>query len=332
MLATFRFGLCRHFALASTGAAVIGVLALSSACSAPNPTTGRRQLAATKMSEQEEVQIGNEQKPEMIKEYGGEVTDPQIKAYLTDIGRRLAGAAATDDPKLSNLPWEFTLLDSDVINAFALPGGKIFVSRALVEQMTNEAQLAAVVGHEIGHVAADHTSERYGQQIAIVGGTTVLGAVAGALLNSEDRAAGAGMGAGAGAALGGVATLSYSRDQESEADRLGMRYMERLKYNPQGAVQVQEILLREEQKGGSQLEILSTHPSSQTRIDDLNARIKKYYQHAVDNPEYQLYEDRFKQQCLTKLLALPRPKPVPQQQPAQGQQKPQGGSQYRGRH
>lgn len=269
-----------------------------------NPTTGRSQYAA--LSREEERQIGEEQSPALTEEFGGKVADPQLQAYVTDIGRRLAATTRVEDPQMADLPWEFTLLNSDVVNAFALPGGKVFVSKGLAKEMTNEAQMAAVVGHEIGHVTARHTSERYGQQIAIVGGTTIVGAIIGAAVSSDDRAAGAGIGAGVGAAGGGIWALSYSRDQEVEADRLGMRYMERLKYNPQGAIQVQEILQREAAKGGGgNLEILSTHPTSETRIKELNKRMEKYYQHTKGNPEYTFGEERFRSQFLSRLAALP---------------------------
>ncbi len=277
------------------------------ACASPNPTTGRRGFAPFKMSLDEQVQIGTEQAPAMEKEFGGKVPDQQAQDYVVNIGRRLAEATRPDDPRMANLPWEFTLLDSGVVNAFALPGGKVFVSRGLAEKMSNEAQMAAVVGHEIGHVTAEHTSERYEQQIAIVGGSAIAGALLGAVVNSDNRATGAGIGAGAGAALGGVWALSYSRDQEIEADRLGMRYMERLKYNPRGAVQVQEIL-KAASGGGSSLDIMATHPSSDTRIRALNERIEKYYKDKVNNPEYQFHEERFKQQFLARLATLPPPR------------------------
>lgn len=280
----------------------IAASAVFSGCTAANPTTGRRQLSVASLDRDEQIQIGTEQKPEMEKEFGGVVSDQQAQAYVVNIGKRLAETTRQDDPKMADLPWEFTLLNSDVVNAFALPGGKVFVSKGLAVKMTNEAQMAAVLGHEIGHVTAEHTSERYGQQLMVVGGSAIAGAVLGAVIDSDNRATGAGIGAGVGAAAGGIATLSYSRNQEIEADRLGMRYMERLKYNPQGAIQVQEILQREAGSGQT-LEIMSTHPSSETRINELNKRMQKYYQHTVNNPEYQFYEDRFRSQFLSRFAA-----------------------------
>lgn len=267
-----------------------------------NPTTGRSQLLS--MSRDDEIKLGSEATPELTQEFGGKVNDPSLQAYVGDIGRRLAAVTEADNP---SLPWEFTLLDSEVINAFALPGGKVFVSRGLAVEMTNEAQMAAVVGHEIGHVTARHTNERFSQAMGTSIGGAILGAVVGAAVSKD--AQGAAIGAGAGASVGGIAALSFSRDQEVEADRLGMRYMEKLKYDPAGAIEVQQILERAS-KGERPMEILSTHPSSQTRINELNKRMEKYYQHTVNNPEYQKHADRFQQQFLSKLKSLPAAKPT----------------------
>ncbi len=274
-------------------------MSLLQACTT-NATTGRSQFLT--MSREEEIQLGNEAQPELTKEYGGQVQDPALRQYVSDIGRKLAAVTEADNP---SLPWEFTLLDSDVINAFALPGGKVFLSMGLAKEMTNEAQMAAVLGHEIGHVTAKHTNERFGQQAILVGGATVIGAVIGGAV-SDDTTQGAAIGAGAGGTVGGIAALSYSRNQEIEADRLGMRYMEKLNYNPYAAVQVQEILKRESEKsGGAPPEILSTHPASDTRIAELQKRLDKYYQHTVNNPQYQYFEDRFQRQFLSRIALLP---------------------------
>jgi predicted Zn-dependent protease len=213
----------------------------------------------------------------------------------------LSAVTEADNP---SLPWEFTFLNSPVINAFALPGGKVFVSRGLAAEMTNEAQMAAVVGHEIGHVTAKHTNERFAQAAGLSIGGAIVGAVIGGVATGD--ASGAGIGAGAGAAVGGIAGLAFSRDQEIEADRLGMRYMEKLGYDPVGAIEVQQILLREAAKGGgAPLEILATHPSGETRIRELEKRYAKYYQHTANNPKYQKFEQRFQNQFLSRLNKLP---------------------------
>lgn len=274
-------------------------LALLAGCET-NAATGRSQLLS--MSPQEEIKLGTEAQPELTQEFGGATPSPELQAYVTDIGRRLSQVTEADNPRL---PWEFTLLDSKVINAFALPGGKVFFSRGLAEEMTNEAQMAAVLGHECGHVTARHTNERFSQQVI----TTVGGAVIGGLIGgaASGKGEGAAVGAAAGAGVGGIVALSYSRDQEIEADRLGMRYMERLRYDPVGAIEVQQILKKHSGGGGS-FDIMSTHPASDTRISELTKRYNKYYQHTAGNKDYSKFEDRFRTQFLDKVKKLPPPK------------------------
>lgn len=272
---------------------LIGAASTMTGCET-NAATGRSQYLA--MTRDEEIQLGSEASPELVNEFGGKVQSPELQAYVTGIGRRLAEQTEADNP---SLPWEFTLLDSDVINAFALPGGKVFFSRGLAEKMTNEAQMAAVLGHEVGHVTGKHTNARFGKQVATVGIAAVIGGLLGAAV-TEDRTTGAAIGAGAGATVGGVVVLSYSRDDELEADRLGMRYMERLGYDPRGAIQVQEILGRES-GGKAPPEMLSTHPASATRIAELEKRYKKYYAEKAAGTTYSFHEDRFRAQFLAKL-------------------------------
>lgn len=264
-----------------------------------NATTGRSQIAF--MSRDEEIKLGTEAQPQLTEEFGGKVNSPELQSYVAEIGQRLAAVTEADNP---SLPWEFTLLDSPVINAFALPGGKVFLSRGLADKMTNEAQLAAVLGHECGHVTARHSAERMSQQAILVGGGGILGSVADAVLGTS------GAGAKAGQSIGNIAALSYSRDQEIEADRLGMRYMKVLGYDPMGAMEVQEILARE--SGGSRPpEILSTHPASETRLAELRKRFDKYHTDTINNPAYQKYPERYEQRYLSiarRLPASPQPK------------------------
>jgi predicted Zn-dependent protease len=268
-----------------------------SGCST-NPATGRSQ--ALMYNRSEEIQIGEENKGPLTEEFGGAITQPALHNYVADIGKRLAAVTESDFP---SLPWEFTLLNSKVINAFALPGGKVFISRGLCEEMTNEAQLAAVLGHEVGHVTARHTSERMSQALGTTIGGAIIGGLIGAAAGGKDGAA---AGAAGGATIGGIVSLSFSREQEIEADRLGMRYMEKLGYDPVGAIEVQEILGRAGGGGGTP-EFLSTHPASATRIAELNKRYNKYYAHTRGNPNYQKHADRY-QPFLAGLRALPKPR------------------------
>ena len=193
------------------------------------------------LSWQEEIAMGEQYKGELLKEMGGEVARADLREYVREIGMKLVQTTAQDDPGYLNLPWEFFLLDSDVINAFALPGGKIYMSRGLAQLMTNEAQLAGVLGHEIGHVTARHTNERYSRAMNAQIGIGVLGAVLGS---------GAGeLATQSAAQITQIALLSYDRDQESESDLLGMRYMTRAGYNPVGQRDV--MLILKSKAGGS---------------------------------------------------------------------------------
>lgn len=263
-----------------------------------NAATGRSQ--ALMYTRSEEIQIGDENKGPLTEEFGGAIVRPELHGYVADIGKRLAAVTEADNPQL---PWEFTLLNSKVINAFALPGGKVFISRGLCEEMTNEAQLAAVLGHEVGHVTARHTSERMSQALGTTIGGAIIGGLIGAAAGGKEGAA---VGAAGGATVGQVVSLSFSRDQEIEADRLGMRYMEKLGYDPIGAIEVQEILGRAG-GGGGMPEFLATHPASETRIAELNKRLDKYYAHTRNNPNFQKHAERF-QPFLAGLRALPAPR------------------------
>ncbi len=276
-------------------AAATGALVTLPGCTT-NPTTGRSQFNT--LSRADEIKIGTDATPGLTTEYGGKVANPELVNYVSSLGKQLAATTEADNP---TLPWEFTLLDSDVINAFALPGGKVFVSRGLAEKMDNEAQLAAVVGHEIGHVCARHTSERMTQQVGAGVAAAVAGVIVGGVTNNDTIKAAAPVAFSAGSQL---IVLSFSRDQELEADGLGMRYMTRLNYDPIGAQQVMELLKREAGGGGGAFDkFLSTHPDPAARVEVVKKKLAKEYAYTQGNPQYQLHADRFRQQFLAKLPA-----------------------------
>jgi predicted Zn-dependent protease len=260
-----------------------------------NPTTGRMQFNS--LTPEQEIAIGAEAAPQLTEEYGGAVADQRLQGYITQVGQRMLPYTEGDAP---SLPWEFVLLDSDVINAFALPGGKVFMSRGLADRMTNEAQLASVLGHEIGHVTARHVNERVTQSRVVTGLLTAGVAVAG----TSDS----GLVTGAVQQIMGSAgqgyLLKYGRDQELEADALGVRYMAKAGYDPLGALQVQQIL-KSASEGQLQPEILSTHPHPESRIRALQEMLAGEYAPTQNNPRYQLYEDRFKASFLDRLATLP---------------------------
>lgn len=263
-----------------------------------NEATGRSQLVV--LSAEQEIALGTEAMPELVKEYGGEVSDSVLREYVAEIGRELATYTEADNP---DLPWEFTLLDSEVINAFALPGGKVFMSRGLMTRMTNEAQLAGVLGHEIGHVTAQHVNERMSQAI-----TLQVGVVAAAIgTRNNDNALAKYVPALVGVGGQGF-LLKFSRDQESEADHLGMRYMARAGYHPRAQMQVMEILQEavHESGGASAPEFLSTHPYPETRIARIREDLSKIYTNADNNPNLSYHEARFQRIARPRLDALTR--------------------------
>ena len=171
------------------------------------------------MSTKQERSIGQSEHPKLLAEYGGAYKDDRVAGYVAQVGGRVLQNSETPNEQFT-----FTLLDSSVVNAFALPGGYVYISRQLLALMNDEAELASVLGHEVGHVTDRHTAKRYNTQM--LGG---LGSILVAVLT----------GSGQMAQLAGQAaqayTLSYSRDQEFRADTLGVRYISRAGYDPYAA-------------------------------------------------------------------------------------------------
>jgi predicted Zn-dependent protease len=197
-------------------------LALPAACArVVNPATGQTEFTA--MTPEQEAQTGRQQHPQVLVQFGGAYDDPELQAYVTGIGERLAAVS-----ELPELDFTFTVLNSDVVNAFALPGGYVYITRGLLALADDEAELAGVMTHEIGHVTARHSAQRYSRGVLAQGGVaigTILAGVlgGGAAADLAQQAAGT----GAKAYLAG-----YSRDQEFQADELGVRYLARAGYDP----------------------------------------------------------------------------------------------------
>lgn len=273
--------------------AAVTLLSAALAGCTTNPATGRTQFNA--LSKEQEIALGEEAKGQLTDEYGGRVKDPQLQAYVTEVGQRLLAGI---EPEYRDLPWEFILLDSDVINAFALPGGKVFMSRGLAQKMTDEAQLAGVLGHEIGHVTAEHADKRISSNLILQG--LIVGAAIGAG-QAEAAWIGEAVPQFVGAAGQGF-LMKFSRDEESEADSLGLRYMTRAGYDPRGQVDVMEILKSASGGRGGSPEWLSTHPLPETRIDRLEREINERYR----GTRGERYPERFEQRFLSRVGPAPR--------------------------
>jgi len=235
-------------------AAMVCLVGLS-ACTL-NPATGERQL--TLISEAQEVAMGRQAEPQVLASFG-EYPDEEWQSYINDLGQELA--AASERP---HLPWAFHVLDDPLVNAFAYPGGFIYVTRGILSHFNSEAELVSVLGHEIGHVTARHSVEQMSQQqLAQLG----LGVAAAA---SEDFRPYAGY-----AAAGlQVLFLKFGRDDERQSDDLGLRYMTRAGYDPEEMPNVFRTLGRMQDASGQQIpEWQSTHPDPENRVGRIEAKI-----------------------------------------------------------
>jgi len=212
------------------------------------------------ISPEQEARMGREQHPIILKQFGGAYEEPMLNRYVTSIGELLL--RTTETPKAS---FTFTILNTPVVNAFALPGGYVYVTRGLLALADNEAQLAGVLAHEIGHVTARHSAQRYGQSLAATLGLTFLGLLA----ESKELNQVAGLGAN-------LFLKSYSRDHEFEADKLGLVYMSRAGFSPDGMADFLGNLKAHDElqkklvgQGGFDplMGLLSTHPRTVDRVE-----------------------------------------------------------------
>jgi len=267
---------------------------LGACASVVNPVTGRSERSV--MDEPTEIAEGRKAHEAVMKEYTA-LDNPQVQAYVNDLGQRLAKQSHR-----AQLQWTFTVLDSPEVNAFALPGGYVYVTRGIMAYMESEADLAGVMGHEIGHVTARHGAQRATrQQTAGIGvlAATVLGAVLGVgdVANQVSQSVAAGY------------IASYSRDQESQADQLGAEYLVRNRYNPKNMVEVIQVLKRQEQfaadtakaegrnaSGGN--DWLASHPSNDQRLRDITAIADGYAKDAN-------YVDEGRDRYLQAVAGLP---------------------------
>ncbi len=273
-----------------------------------NPATGERSF--TLYSWEQEKQMGAEAAAGLAEQFGGEVSATIPNNYVREVGMKLVAGVEEGVP---DLDWEFTLLDTDVINAFALPGGKVFFTRGLAAQLDSEAEMAGVLGHEIGHVTARHGNQQISKQIGF--NAALVGAAAAVGLADEDSGVHTyGQVAVPALAIGGnIVLLKYGRDEESEADMLGMRYMARAGYDPAGQLRVMQVLEREA-GGGSTPEWLSTHPLPATRIERVKKLLAEQYADTLNSPAFVTREEEYQRRMLTPLSKLP---PAPKTQAAE---------------
>jgi len=239
---------------------VVLLVVLVSAGCAVNPVTGQRELSL--VGEQWELDVGRENYAPLRQMQGGDFTlEPELVSYVQDVGHRLAAVSDRE------LPYEFSVINDSTPNAWALPGGKISINRGLLTEMQSEAELAAVLGHEIVHSAARHGAQSQSRAVLMQGAVMAGGVAAGVATDDQRYAQIAVMGGMLGAQL---VSQRYSREAEREADEFGMRYMHRAGYNPRGAVELQQTFVRlsEGRRAGAFDALFASHPPSQERVEN----------------------------------------------------------------
>ncbi len=273
-----------------------------------NPVTGKSQLDL--MGEAQELEMGRQLYPRYTQSSLGEVPDEGLQAYVDGVGLRLA--AVSHRPEI---PWEYNAVNDPDVNAYALPGGKISITRGLLSRMETEDELAAVLGHETGHVTARHAAQHYTRamltQLALVGGMAYM-----EIQDVKYRNIYA-----LGGMIGAQLVLArYSRDQERQSDHLGLEYMTAAGYNPEGMVDLLEILEGEHRREPDFVDrMFGSHPLTRERIEDARARVaalpaedrarppvrKPFLQHAAHVRETREAYDRLAQ--ARRLLADEQP-------------------------
>ena len=256
----------------------LGAAGLAAGC-AVNPVTGESQLML--VSEQDEIRIDRANRAHQFSADYGVLQDRGLNDYVDGTGRRIA--SMTHRPQM---PYSFRGVNAPYVNAYAFPGGSIACTRGILLELENEGQLAALLGHELGHVNARHTAQQMSKSAVVsaaVGGLSAIAASGDSLLG--DLVSGLG-GIGAGALL-----AKYSRDNEREADGLALTYMTRAGYSPEGMVGLLDMLRRTSDRKPNALELMfSTHPMSEERYARAEEAVRTRYRDDLGRP---LHRDRY---------------------------------------
>lgn len=241
--------------------AVIGVFMYMSQVE-QNPVTGEKQHVA--ISPEQEIRLGLESAPVMSREMGGELpaSDPRT-IEVQKIGNYIVGHT-----EAAKSPWKFQfhlLADNQTVNAFALPGGQIFITLGLLNKLQTEAQLAGVLSHEIGHVIERHSAQQMAKNQ--LGQSLVVAVATGASQDSHSYMVAA--------VVNQMLQLRYGRQDESEADEWGLKLMEKAGFDPRAMIEVM-VVLKEAGGGGHGLEIFQTHPNPELRIEQIKAYLQQH--------------------------------------------------------
>lgn len=256
----------------------ISAAGLMSGC-ATNPVTGKQQLML--LSEDQEIQIDKKNSPHQFSADYGKVQDKALNNYINNTGKKMAAHTHR-----ANMPYSFRAVNATYVNAYAFPGGSIAVTRGILLSLENEAELAALLGHELGHVNARHTAQQMSKGVltqAVVGGISVLAGTQGGMYGQ--------LASQLGTISAGALLASYSRDNEREADALGMRYMVRTGYGSQGFIGLMDLLQSLGKHKPNAMELMfATHPMSEERYKTAVNTANTKYKSAQKQP---LYRERY---------------------------------------
>jgi predicted Zn-dependent protease len=255
------------------------ILCLCAGC-AVNPITGEDELML--IPEEQDVEIGKQYAPEVEKHLGGRIEDEALQEYIDSVGQRIARVS-----QKPNLEYHFVALNHKSVNALALPGGYLFVTRGMLENLETEAQLAGVLAHEIVHVVARDTANMMSNEMVL--STLMMGAAIAGGSEAATTAQVAHM----------IVGLQYSKSDERQADVGGMKYMVRAGYDPQGMVETMEMF--ESRRTDTLDDFLSTHPSPINRVGYLKRRIRRKY---ADRTALRIGKEDYQKSVLDR---LPKP-------------------------
>ena len=236
-----------------------------------NPVTGEKQRVA--LDPRQEIALGLQSAPQLAQQHGGLSQNAARQRLVNQVGQQLV-----QNSEAGRGPYQFEfhlLADRNTVNAFALPGGQVFITEALAGRLDTEAELAGVLGHEIGHVVGRHGAEHLAKQ-ALTQGLT--GAASVAVIDPNDPRTY--RNAAVVAAIGSLVNMKFGRDDELESDRLGVKYMAQAGYDPRAMLRVMQVL-KAAGGGGRQPEFFSTHPNPENRLQRIEQAIRELFPNGI---------------------------------------------------
>ncbi len=259
-------------------AGLVGFALLLSGC-VTDKVTGERRFSLVQWSPEEEFALGSQVSPSIEAQYDGVFVDAEIHDYLESLILEMTEHSAIR----SEFQFQFQILNSSVPNAFALPGGFVYITRGLLAQLETEGQFISIMGHELGHVEHQHSMHAQSRGIFAGVASAVIGIGGSMLAEESDNKELLALATAGAAALPGLVTLRYDREQELESDRRGVYYAAQMGYDPREGQKTFELFqrLEEQSGGGGTLSILRTHPMNDDRIEEIEGTLRSEYPHLL---------------------------------------------------